>query len=107
VEALRELPVTKDWNLTNQTTDKLYDLKAKLNQEIAFTISNGSFCKKNLVAWIIEGKNQSHRLIGICMTQSCAADHSSFCSKLWGLYGYYSPFFPKPSIRKNKFFVGS
>jgi len=38
-------------------------------------------------AWIIEGMNKEHCLIGVWMTPGMGLDHSSFHRKLWGIYG--------------------
>jgi len=67
---------------------KLQDLQNELNQGYRITVSDGSFCDgKGTAPWIIEGKDNTHRLIGVWKTPGIPEDQSSYPSKLWGLYG--------------------
>jgi len=51
-------------------------------------VSDGSFCEgRGTAAWIIEGKDKAHHIVGVWMTPGTTQDHSSFHSELWGLYG--------------------
>jgi len=79
----RLLAILKDWHLKFTCMGKLHKLQAELEQGQGFTVSDSSFCKdKGTVAWIIEGKDQEHCIIGVWMTPRTTQDHSTFCSEL-------------------------
>jgi len=51
-------------------------------------VSYGSFQnKKSACAWIIEGNNSMDRIKGSMLTPGQSGDHSSFWSKVAGVYG--------------------
>jgi len=88
LELLHLLLVSREWNLWVTMVGKLQDLQNELNQGYRITVSDGSFCDgKGTAPWIIEGKDNTHRLIGVWKTPGIPEDQSSYPSKLWGLYG--------------------
>jgi len=53
----------------------------------SYAVSNGSFqLGKGATAWIVEGCNNTNQIIGTCLSPSDGKGHSSFCSKLAGIY---------------------
>jgi len=84
---LRLLAILKDWHLKLTCMGKLHKLQAELEQGHSFVVSDGSFCEdKGTAAWIIEGKDKEHHIIGVWTTPRITQDHRSFHKELWGLY---------------------
>jgi len=87
LEKLQSLQVSKEWQLKLIMVGKLHDLQAELDQGYGIAVSNGSFCEgKGTAAWIIEGKDKTHCIVGVWTTPGTMEDHSSFWSELWGIY---------------------
>jgi len=65
----------------------LQELIANIHAGEGYAVSDGPFqTGKGTAAWIIEGQNQTNRIIGKCNSLSDEDGHSSFRSKLAGIF---------------------
>jgi len=63
-------------------------MRDELSRGFGFVVSDGSFKDKaGAAAWIIEGSDSMHRILGTWYTPGVKEDHSSFHSKLAGIVG--------------------
>jgi len=65
----------------------LQELKEDIYAGEGYAVSDGLFqTGRGTAAWIIEGRNQTNRIIGKCNSPSDEDGHSSFRSKLAGIF---------------------
>jgi len=88
LDALRHSPMACDWNLQLKTVGCLSALIEDIHNSHGYIVSNGSHRNDaGATAWIIEGRLVASRIIGTMITPGHTMDHSSFRSKLTGIYG--------------------
>jgi len=81
-------PLKQDWKVHIQIVRSLNELQQDIRDNHGFAISNGSFQKEaGMAAWIIEGQTAWSWIIGWMITPGQSGDHSSYRSKLVGIYG--------------------
>jgi len=87
IDCFSLLQFVKDWEVNFHIIGNWADLSGAIIQGHGFTVSNGSFqSQQGATAWIIEGTSSTNRVIGKCLALGHSEDHSSFCSKLAGIY---------------------
>jgi len=88
IDVLRHSQLAQDWNLCLHTVGSLSALITDIRKGHGYIVSDGSYRNNaSAAAWIIEGRDATCRIIGMMITPGYETDHSSFCSKLMGLYG--------------------
>jgi len=84
---LQQHPFVQEWAWELVVVGSLWELKADIQAGEGYVVSDGSFqTGKGAAAWIIEGQNQTNWIIGKCNSPSDEDGHSSFCSKLAGIF---------------------
>jgi len=82
-------------------------LLQELHDGKGFTVSNGSFpTGTGAATWILEDQTPNSRICGKCFAMGHANDHSSFWSKLMGIYSLLLFLYhacPTHSVEKPKF----
>jgi len=88
INKLLHSALATDWQLQLWVKGRLSELKQGLQESYGYAVSNGSYWDKaGATAWIIIGKNAMNHITGMVITPGRPSDHSSFCSKLAGIYG--------------------
>jgi len=79
-----------DWGIINKQHSNLANLEEAITTGVAIAVSDGSFQDSNgLAAWTIKGRNQHHHILGSGQTLGKLDDHSTYRSKLFGLWGIF------------------
>jgi len=87
IDHFSSLQFVKDWEVNFHIIGNCDDLLSAITQGHGFAVSDGSFkSQQGATAWIIEGTSSSSQVIGECFTPGYGEDHSSFRSKLAGIY---------------------
>jgi len=77
----------QEWNWEIVIVSNLQDLLKSIKAGKGYSVSNGSFQSgRGAAAWIIKGHGNTNWLLGTCHCPSNADQHSSFQSKLAGIY---------------------
>jgi len=84
---LQQHPFAHEWHWELVIVGNLWELEEDLYARTGYVVSNGSFqTGRGAAAWIIEGRDHTNRIIGQCSSPSNADKHSSFRSKLVGIF---------------------
>jgi len=87
LEGLLQNSFVQEWDWELVVVGSLQDLTADIQAGEGYAVSDGSFQTwRGAAAWIIEGRNQTNQIIGKCNSPSDDDGHSSFRSKLAGLF---------------------
>jgi len=87
IDCFSLLQFAKDWEVSFHIIGNWDDLLSAITQGYSFAVSDGSFkSQQGAAAWIIEGYSSTNWVIGKCLAPGHGEDHSSFCSKLAGIY---------------------
>jgi len=88
LDALLHSTFAKEWQWKVNVVGRLKELKQVMAEGFGYAVSNGSYHElAGLAAWIIEGRDSSHWLIGTIHTPGVDGDHSAFEAKqpaYWG-----------------------
>jgi len=77
----------KDWEVNFHIIGNWDELVQEVTLGRGYAVSDGSFkANQGAAAWIIKGLSSANCVIGECFTPGTDKDHSSFCSKLTGIY---------------------
>jgi len=87
ITMLRQHTFAQTWCWEILVIGNLTQLLQDLQLGKGYAVSDGSFqTGKGAAAWIIEGRNNTNRIIGTGICPSDEEGHSSFRSKLAGIY---------------------
>jgi len=75
----------RDWQVEVTVTSSLCHLAEELTMGQGLRVSNGSFITVK-GSWLLEGSMSNQRIAGACLVPGIADNHSSFCSKLTGIF---------------------
>jgi len=87
IQYFSSLQFAIDWEVNFHIIGNWEELTREVIQGRGYAVSNGSFkTHQGAAAWIIEGSSSANRVIGECFAPGTDDDHSSFRSKLAGIY---------------------
>jgi len=87
IAALAQHQYGREWKWELTVTGKLQLLLEDIHNGNGYAVSDGSFrAGRGAAAWIIEGRTNHNRIVRKCFSPSSDDGHSSFHSKLAGVY---------------------
>jgi len=87
IAALAQHQYGQEWKWELTIVGNLQSLLEDILNGQGYAVSNGSFqAGRGAAAWIIEGRTNQNRIVGKCFSPSSDDGHSSFRSKLAGVY---------------------
>jgi len=109
LQSFSSLHFVLDWEVNYHIIGNWEELSRDILAGRGYAVSDGSFkSNQGSVAWIIEGAGSTNRVIGEGFTPGTDEDHSSFRSKLAGIYTcllFLHHCFPHTSTKKPEFYL--